>query len=328
MSSESALRDRSGPPPAARAVLVAAAIAVVVGGIVVAILLLRGGSAATTASSPARTLTPPSVLSPRFRGLALAGHAGDVLVGVGARRGGPVDVVVVPSDGSPVRPADVRVSWRGRVVSGTEATECGAGCLRFPLHVLGGIASSLVVDVGRAGKDAARVPLRLPAQMPASADEVFRKARAGMLELPALGMEETLGSGLSKPVVSSWSFQAPDRMSYSIAGGAKAVVIGTRRWDDFGNGWQESASPRLQVPTFPWKNARAARRLGTSTLGGAPVSEVAAWLPAQTGSAPAWFVLDVARDSRVLRSRMLTTAHFMTDTYRDFGSVSPIRPPR
>jgi hypothetical protein len=140
-------------------------------------------------------------------------------------------------------------------------------------------------------------------------------------------MDETLGSGLSRPVVSSWSFQAPDRMSYSIVGGAKAVVAGTRRWDDFGSGWKRSSSPRLQVPTFPWEHARAARLLGTTTFGGARASEVAAWLPARDGSAPTWFLLDIARDGRVLRSRMLTTAHFMTDTYRDFGAVKPIRPP-
>jgi hypothetical protein len=220
------------------------------------------------------------------------------------------------------------VEWRGRLVPPSNASACGSACLRFSLPVLNGIASNLVVDVDRAGKSPTRVAVPLPGRMPASADAVFRRARRRMLGLQALGMDETLGSGLSKPVVSAWSFQAPDRMTYSIAGGAKAVVIGHRRWDDFGRRWQRSASPILHVPTFPWEQARQARFLGTATLGGTRARQVAVWLPARQGEAPTWFVLSVAADGRVLRSRMLTTAHFMTDTYRDFGSVPAIRPPR
>ena len=329
MSSSGTIGDRRGPAPATRAALVAGGLAVLVGGIALAVVLLHSQSSAGTAARTARLpLTPPSVLTPGFRGLAVAGHAGDVLVGLGARRDGPVDVVVVPSVGAQVRPADVRVEWRGRALSGSDATACGSGCLRFPLKVLSGAGSRLVVEVSRAGKGTRRIAVPLPARMPETAAVDFRYARAKMLRLPALGMDETLGSGLSKPVVSTWSFAAPDRMSYSIVGGAKAVVIGTRRWDDFGTRWIRSSSPTLSVPTFPWEEARQARFLGTATLAGTRVREVAVWLPAQSGDAPTWFVLSIAPDDSVLRSRMLTTAHFMTDTYRDFGSVPPIRPPR
>lgn len=324
MSSDSVLRDRSLPAPAVRAALVTLAIALLVGGIVVAIVLLRGDEGTSAAR---RTLTPPSVLGPHFQGLALAGHASDVLVGVGARSRGPVDVVVVPSDGTEVRAADVRVRWRGRTLAASRAISCGSSCFRFPLGVLDGSAAKLGVEVARPGTREAHVVLPVPARMPPSGDAVFRRARATMLRLRGLRMDETLGAGLSKPVVSSWYFQAPDRMSYAIVGGAKAVVIGTRRWDDFGKGWVRSSSPTLQVPTFPWERARQARFLGTATLQGTRVRRIAAWLPARAGDAPTWFVLSVAPGGRVLRSRMLTTAHFMTDTYRDFGSVPPIRPP-
>lgn len=329
MSSESTVRELSRSATAARAALVAAATAALVGGIVLVIVLLRGHSAAHAPSAGARPArTPPSVLAPGFHGLALAGHVGDVLVGVGARTRGPVDVVVVPSDGIEARPADVRVRWRGRALSGSRAAPCGSACLRFPLRVLDGVTSELVVDVARPGKSRARIAVPVPARMPPSADALFREARSRMLGLRSLRMDETLGAGLSKPVVSTWYFEAPDRMSYSIAGGARAVVLGTRRWDDFGRGWVRSSSPRLQVPTFPWERARQTRFLGTTTLRGTRVHELAAWLPARSGDAPTWFVLSVAPDERVLRSRMLTTAHFMTDTYRDFGSVPRIRPPK
>jgi hypothetical protein len=332
MSSQGALRDRVEAARAGRAALVAAVAAALIGGAVLAVVLLRGHSATGQAlqgtSSAPSALAPASVVSPAFDGLALSAHGKDVLVGLGVHRGGPVDVVVVPSDETPVRPSDVRVRLGGRIVSGAASTACGSGCLRFPLHVLTGTPRTLAVEVDRAGKQSVRVPVRLPARMPGSAESLLGRARSKMLGLHALGMDETLGSGLSKTVVSSWSFQAPDRMRYSIVGGAKAVVIGTRRWDDFGTGWQRSASPRLQVPTFTWQNSRAARLLGTTTLGGTQVREVAAWLPARAGLAPTWFLLDLARDGRVLRSRMFTTAHFMIDRYRDFGAVEPIRPPR
>lgn len=331
MSTQGTFRDQSDAARFARAALVAAVAAALVAGAALSVVLLRGhsGSASTAAdSSPARTLTPPPVVSPGFTGLAVAGHAGDVLVGLGAYPGGPVDVVVVPSDEAPVRPTNVRVELRSRVFSGSDVTACGSRCLRFPLQVLTGRAATLVVDVARSGRPSERVSVRLPARMPARADALLRQARAHMLRLRALGMDETLGAGLSKPVVSRWSFQAPDRMRYSIRGGAKAVVIGTRRWDDFGRGWQRSSSPSLDLPTFPWQDARAARLLGSTSFGGTPVRVLAAWLPAMQGEAPIWFRLDVAPDGRVLRSKMLATAHFMTDTYRDLGAVPPITPPR
>lgn len=315
---------------ALRVVLVTAGVLALVAGVVVAVVVLRGGSgrpAAEQAAAERPALTPPSVVSRGFDGLALAGHMSDVLVGLGAYRGGPLDVVVVRSDESPVRARDVRVHVRGRSVSGAAARSCGSGCFRFPLDVLAGTPSSVVVEVARPGKATVRVPVRLPARMPKRADALFRRARLTMLGLHALGMDETLGSGLSKPVVSRWSFQAPDRMSYAIRGGAKAVVIGTRRWDDFGGRWQRSSSPRLDVPTFPWVQAGAARVLGSARLAGGRVAVVAALLPAAAQGAPTWFELTVGPGGRVLRSRMLTTAHFMTDTYRDFGSVPRIRPP-
>jgi len=331
MSSPSTLPTSREPGRAVRAALAAVLALAVIAGVVVAVVLTRGSSAQPVAAPapPGRpALTPPSVVSQRFDGLALAGHRSDVLVGVGAYGGGPLDVVVVPSDESRIRAGDVRVDLRGRSLQGSTARSCGSGCFRFPLHVIAGRPASVDVEVARPGRAIVRIPLRLPARMPASADALFRRARRSMLGLRALGMDETLGAGLSKPVVSRWSFQAPDRMSYSIRGGAKAVVIGTRRWDDFGSGWRRSASPRLGVPTFPWVRARATRLLGSARLDGRRVQVVAALLPAASQEAPIWFELYVRPDGRVLRSRMLTTAHFMTDTYRAFGSVPTIQPPK
>src|SRR5262249_49512296 len=146
--------------------------------------------------------------------------------------------------------------------SGSSATPCGARCLRFPLHVLAGAPSSFAVTVDRHGKPAATVRFSLPAKLPPLADRLYRTSRARMLALQSLGMHETLGSGLAAPVVSTWWFHAPDRMSYEIAGGSKAVVIGTRRWDWADGTWTRSTSTPLELPAYPWQSVTGGRLLG------------------------------------------------------------------
>ncbi len=325
MSSHSFPRPRRDAGRFGRPAIAAAVVAALVAIVAAGALLLHtrsGGSARVLAASGG----PPSVLSRAFVGLPLAGHDRDVLVGLGARRDGPVDVVVIPSDESAVRPADIRVSLGRNTLSGASAASCGKRCLRFPLAVLAGKASVVEVEVVRSGRKNADVRLQIPAQMPPGAESLFHTARARMLRLRSLEMNETLGAGLSKPVVSRWWFQAPDRMRYAIVGGERAVVIGTRRWDAVGRKWQQSSTSRLRFPAFSWEHARGARLLGRSTLDGVPVRIVAARTPG--ADLPTWFLLDVTAHARVLRARMLTTAHFMTDTYSRFDSAPAIRPPR
>jgi len=306
--------------------IVVAALVGVAGLVLAGWLLVRGsGSTQSVLQPSAGTSGVPSVLSPRFVGLPLAGHDRDVLVGLGARRGGPVDVVVIPSDESVVSPNGVTVRLGAKSESGTDAVSCGPRCLRFRLRVLSGSPSTLEVTVDRPGKPAARVRVGLPARIPPSAERLFRDARSRMLRLHSLGMAETLGAGLTPPVVSQWSFQAPDRLQYTIAGGGKAVVIGMRRWDWEGGRWTESETSRLQSPAYPWQGARGARVVGRGVVEGKPVRLVAALKPGI--DFPTWFLLYVAGDDRVLRSTMLTTGHYMVDTYDAFDAVSPIQPP-
>jgi hypothetical protein len=268
---------------------------------------------------------PPSVLTKGFVGLPLAGHDRDVLVGIGARPRGPVDVVVITSDESPVASDDVTLVHGTTRVSGSAATSCGSRCLRFPLRVLAGARSSFVVTVDLPRKPAASVRFALPAGLPASADRLYRAARTRMLALDSLTMHETLGSGLAPPVVSTWTFGAPDRMSYEIAGGSKAVVIGTRRWDRADGKWTRSTSSPLRLPAYPWQVVTSARLLGSTRLDGRPLRVLAALKPG--AEFPTWFLLYVTHGGDVLRMRMTTTGHFMVDTYGALDSAPPIRPP-
>ena len=43
---------------------------------------------------------------------------------------------------------------------------------------------------------------------------------------------------------------------------------------------------------------------------------------------PTWFQLYVRTDGTVLRTRMLTTGHFMVDTYRAFDAGVRVLPPK
>ena len=189
------------------------------------------------------------------------------------------------------RRTDVTLVHGATRASGSSATSCGARCLRFPLRALVGTPSSLAVIVDQPGKPAATVRFALPPRLPATADRLYRAARARMLALASLSMHETLGSGLAPPVVSTWTFGAPDRMSYEIAGGSKAVVIGTKRWDWADGRWTRSTSSPLRLPAYPWQVATGARLLGSAHLGGRPVRVLAR---AETGRG----VSDVVRPLR------------------------------
>jgi hypothetical protein len=301
---------------------------------VLAIAALAGGAWALTSagsgssgSSPSDVATggPASVLTKGFVGLPLAGHDRDVLVGIGARPRGPLDVVVLTSDETPVAPDEVTLLRGATRTSGSAASSCGHGCLRFPLRALAGKQSTFAVTVERQGKPAAIVRFELPARLPSLADRLYRRARARMLALDSLTMHETLGSGLAAPLVSRWAFGAPDRMSYEIAGGSKAVVIGTKRWDSAGGKWTRSTSSRLRLPAYPWQVVTSARLLGSARLAGRPVRVLAALKPGT--DFPTWFLLYVEKDGSVLRMRMSTTGHFMVDTYGELDSAPAIRPP-
>jgi hypothetical protein len=114
-------------------------------------------------------------------------------------------------------------------------------------------------------------------------------------------------------------------MRYTIVRGDRAVVIGTRRWDSLGRAWEKSSISKLRMPAFAWENARQARLLGRATVAGEPARILALWKPGT--DFPSRYVLYVADDGRVLRARMATTSHFMVDTYDDFDTAPPIRPP-
>jgi hypothetical protein len=240
---------------------------------------------------------------------------------------------VVPRAGEVLMQASV-VGPQGEGVSGLDVTfgnadqttsgrPCGDGCYRA---VLPAEASPRALDVIVEGAASTRWSVPLPAQWPPrDAAPLVGAAGRAWRSLHSLAFDETLGSGLKNVVRSSWTAEAPDRLTYRIAGGSSAVVIGKRRWDKAPGGtWKESSQSPLRQPIPPWVRVTDAYVVGKTTSAGRPAFVVTFFDP----NVPAWFRLVVDRRThRTLDLRMVATAHFMHDRLHSFNEAPATRPP-
>ena len=270
-----------------------------------------GSSATSTSSSVSDTFDLPIGLQKDT--LALARHQRDLLVGLAAQPGGPVEVAAVRGD-TPVASDAVRVSVDGRDVP-TES--CGTGCSRVQAPVLKGRPSRVTVSAG-----AAPVSFQLPASLPASGQSAFDRARRTMAALRSYRFTERLTSG--GPVVfTRLAVQAPDRLSLRTNSGFRSVIIGRKRWDYQDGRWQEGPFPGLNVrDVLMWyeaRNPRVVRRLPNGDV------QLTAY---GLKPVPAWFRLTVEPSGRVAEAGMTAPAHFMLHRYSDFNSAPAIKPPQ
>ncbi len=227
---------------------------------------------------------------------------------------------VVGPQGEGVSGLDITFGNDGQTTSGRS---CGDGCYRA---VLPAAASPRAIDVIVDGAATARWTVPLPAQWPPrDAAPLVGAAGRAWRSLHSLAFDETLGSGLKNVVRSSWTAEAPDRLTYRIVGGSSAVVIGNRRWDKAPGGpWKESSQSPLRQPIPPWVRVTDASVLGATTIRGRPALIVSFFDP----NVPAWFRLVVDRTThRTLDLRMVATAHFMHDRLHSFNEAPAIRPP-
>jgi hypothetical protein len=223
---------------------------------------------------------------------------------------------VLASSGDAASGLDVSFRAGGRDLP---AHPCGGGCYRgtvparprrVEVVLPGGSASFAIPAATRPGS-----------AIVARATRVFRSLRS-------LVYVESLRSGPTGGLVTTWRMAAPDRLSYQIHGGAAAVVIGRRRWDQAKPGakWVASDSTVLRVPGPTWgSDPTDAHVLGSATVGGRPV-----WIVSfATPSVPAWFTAWIDKSSyRTLRLRMTAAAHFMYHRYTEFNGPLKIVPPR
>jgi hypothetical protein len=278
------------------------------------------GSHGRSAVDATRIPSGAAASAPPRGALVLAGEAGQRAVALAVQPGSRarLTATVLSGDGPPESGLDVSF----RVADSTvRAHPCGSGC--YSALAPSGASLARVEVLVPGGPVSFRIPA---ATRPGSA--IVRRAARVIDRLRTLVYVESLRSGPTGGIVTTWRFKAPDLLTYQIHGGAAAVVIGRRRWDQTrpGGAWVKSETTVLQVPQATWgADVRNAEVLGSARLGGRPV-----WLVSfMTPSVPAWFTAWIdQRSYRTLRMRMTAPAHFMFHRYLQFNKPLRIAPPR
>lgn len=286
----------------------------------------RAGAAPTPgASGRAVPVTRPGELT-------LGGHVGPVLLGITLDPGTPgenrLTVYVLPLEGSGAAvPIGLSVDGKRVTVNG-----CGATCRRAEVALGGGERVTVGVGaftspLGRfaGGSTVFDIP-DLPAPDGAA---LLDKAQRVMHALRTFRLDETLNSGLAT-VVSTYSFEAPDRLQIKTGDTQSVLIGGTRYLKQGANApWQvQSGGPSVPVPSFIWDSFKPyidPRVIGTARVGDLRAT-IVAFAGTITGSR-IWFRLWVDARGYVLQAQMRAVGHFMDHTYFDFDSPISITAP-
>jgi copper transport protein len=289
---------------------------VLLAGLVIAVAFLTdlapGRQLARAVASPQ---APQPIADPPPGATVLAGESGDRAVGLAIMPGGRLEATVLGPDDNGVDGLSVALRAGGRTFG---ATACGPGCYRAD----GRIDARRVTVVLGSGAVAFVIPGRTQPASPLVAEA--RRAFAG---LRSLVIHERLASSRRDKLTTTFRIVAPDRLTYVTSAGARAVVIGGRRWDAQGKGpLVRSAQTPLQLPGAEWGprwlNARA---LGWANVGGRRTRLVSFFDP----RLPGWFELAVDPSThRPLELKMTTAAHFMHHRYTNFNQPMKIVAPR
>jgi hypothetical protein len=287
-------------------------LAAVIAGVAV---LASGKGSGSAVGTSALTVGVAAAPAPPRGALVLAGESGSRAVAL-AVHGRQLTATVLSPEGGPLSGLELSFRVGSRVVP---AHVCGEGCYTASAPR----ASRVTVLPGGSRP----VVFAIPASAPAAAAIVARAARVTR-RLRTLVYTESLRSGPTGGLLTTWRLKAPHEAQYTIRGGADAVVIGTRRWDRDRPGapWRRSQQlPALTVPEPAWGSvATNAHLLSTSRVNGRPVWVVSFANP----TTPAWFTAWIDRENyRTLQLRMTAAAHFMFHRYLEFDGPLRIVPP-
>jgi hypothetical protein len=306
-----------------------AAVAILIGWAAVVVLLVyflevRPRARTTAIAVQTVATTQAEFPAPPRGAIVYSRQLGDEVLALGIVPGRDEWVVqasVVGPDERGVTGLRVTFDHDGRAATGRP---CGAGCYRAALDAA---SPSARIDVSVEGDASTRWSIALPDQWPPrQADSLVAAAERAWRSLRSLSSEETLSSGPSRVVRSSWRVQAPNRLAYRIADGASAVVIGKRRWDrEPGRPWVATGQFPIRQPVPPWVGVTDAHVVGSAEVRGRPAVIVTLFDP----NTPSWLRLVLDRETlRTLDLRMVATAHFMHDRFHSFDETPDVRPPR
>jgi hypothetical protein len=307
---------------------VPAALATVVLSVVLAVWVYNAGSsseqsgrspaAVGNVTDSAQSVDQATPLARNPEALMLAQRSRDVLVGLAALPGGPVDVVI--PDRARLQVARIEAAVGSDRV---EPSRCGRACFRLSASVMRGNPVAVSIRVRRPGEQADTVRFLLPARPPPSGDALFAAADRRMRALRSVRVAETLTSGYGV-VTARYLVRAPDRLALETRGQRVVIIIGNRRWELEGSRWVATPFPRTRFPSYFWSRASHARLLGVKQIDGRSVKVLAVFNGRQ---GPSWFRLFVARDNRVLSAEMLAPSHFMTHIFSGFDRPLRIERP-
>jgi hypothetical protein len=232
------------------------------------------------------------------------------------------------------RPTTVQVHVPLATVTGS----CGRGCIDLRLT---GSPSTLVVDLNtRRAHYSARVPIRFEPGAGQLAQRLLRRIENNKPKIRAAVIHESLGAGAGAgpPSDTTYELQAPNRFAYQLSRAGKAVgdtiIIGGHEWTRSAHQaqWQASSygggGPPFQAASYVgWWNDYVSqpRLLDLYHTGSSQVADVAT-VSDLPGIGPVWLRLRLdLTHRRLLHLRMITAAHFMTQTWA--ASPQRISPP-
>jgi copper transport protein len=281
-------------------------------------LVIAAGNArfGATATLGAHSGAFPVAAAPAATGPVTAGEAADLAVGaqrVGSRA---VRLTLLSPTGGAV--ADALALVDGHVA--TPCTGVRDVCYQAPVPAR---AATVAVSIRRPGRAAVTAHLQLPAADAQPAAGLVREATRNFAALRSLRAINVLGSGPGRSVTTHYTTQAPDRLAITVRGGEHARIIGSTRWDQNAEGtWKRSVTFPVHQPDPYWAPTAEAAYVAGRTHNMVEVTLV------QPGG-PTFFRLWIdLRKHVVVRLRMITTAHFMSERELDLNHAPPVVPPR
>jgi cation-transporting ATPase V/Cu+-exporting ATPase len=215
----------------------------------------------------------------------------------------------------------------------TRVGTCGVGCQDVSLP---GSATTLVVRASIGGKSySTSLPIDFVAGADGRASEIMRRVDATQSRAPGAIVRQVLASSPQEVGVTNLQIASPDRFAYEEKGTGtdSTVVIGTREWDSAGaSGWKLGSygpTPFSASSYLDWWKpyTKQARLIDMYHRGGTEFADVAA-LAELPEIGPVWFRYHIdLTTQRVERLRMITLAHFMTQTWGSFNDAPSITPP-
>lgn len=221
------------------------------------------------------------------------------------------------------------------------SVSCGIGCRRFSIVSAGRPPGTLVVNVLERGHEyAASLPTRWRPDRTSEARSILLRAQATMRRLRTVREDERVQTIPGITAETRYRLQAPNKFAYVnavIRAGVPrpralgaSIVLGKTQWFRVaGSDWRRQAfGGGLAFRTrswFTWTSyAQAVRLLDVHRESGRRIAVLALADP----GTPAWWRLFVdLRTMRVVRDRLVTKAHFMTQRYFAFNAPLRIRPP-